>query len=204
MHKAVFERNNMHWMYFLSLEEDLIALARSIEFAEPNFNVFSIECTRLLLAACSEVDVVMKLLATPHSTKEPKKVANLGECRELLAGRYPIISEASVLIPRHGLRLTPWASWREGKQPAWWDGYNDVKHRRAEHYAQATLVNVLNAIAGLLVALMLYLRQIKIVDIIMPATWLLRPYHLQGSYCISPDGHLIDLRPEHFRNEDEI
>lgn len=201
MSVAAFERNDMHWMYFLSLEEDLITLARAIEFAEPNFNVFSIECTRLLLAACSEVDVVMKLLATPYSSRMPKKVANLGECRELLADRYPIISEAMVSIPRHDLKLTPWASWRDGKQPAWWDGYNDVKHRRAEHFSLATLINVLNAIAGLLVALMLYLREIKLVDIVMPATLLLRPYHLQGSYCISPEGHLIDLRPENFRGE---
>lgn len=199
MGNVIFERNDMHWMYFLSLEEDLIALARYVEFSEPNFEVFSIECTRLLLAACSEVDVVMKLLATPCSARE---VRNLGECRELLFDRHPIIAEASVSIPRHSLMLTPWASWKEGKQPSWWDGYNAVKHRRSEHYAQATLRNVLDAIAGLLVALLVYLRQTKAVDIIMPATMLLRPHWQQGSYCISPDGHLIDLRPESFRDEE--
>lgn len=198
MSGVVVERKDMHWMYFLALEEDLLRLARYVEFSEPNFGVFSIECARLLLAACSEVDVVLKLVAESWDGGEVK---SLFQCRQIVMKHYPLITEADVSIPRHGLRMRPWASWELGSQPTWWEDYNAVKHRRSQHYAQATLRNALEAIAGLMVVLLMYLHRTKAVDIVMPATLLLRPYFKQGSYCVSPEGHLIDLRSEDLHSE---
>lgn len=204
MSAAKFEYNNMHWMYLLALEEDLRTLARYVEFAPENLEVFSLECTRLLLAACSEVDTVIKLLAEPHineASKAKKTHISMGDCRQALFEHHSVISTAMVSIPRYGLNYMPWANWAKKKQPKWWDAYTLVKHQRAKHYAQATLGNVLDAIAGLFVVLLVYLRTCG-VDIIMPATLLFRPYWQLGSYCISSEGHLIDLRPEHLRPEE--
>ena len=36
-----------------------------------------------------------------------------------------------------------------GKNPSWWRSYNDVKHQRDLHFAEANLENCTNAIAGL-------------------------------------------------------
>jgi hypothetical protein len=49
-----------HWNYFLAIERDLETLARYVEFDSKNFECFSIETARLLLAAAAEVDIVCK------------------------------------------------------------------------------------------------------------------------------------------------
>lgn len=51
-----------HWNYFLALEHDLEILSRYVEFEERNFDCFSIESARILLAAASETDVVCKMI----------------------------------------------------------------------------------------------------------------------------------------------
>ena len=39
----------------------------------------------------------------------------------------------------------------DNQNPLWWGSYNNVKHHRHEHFKDANLKNVLNAVAGLLV-----------------------------------------------------
>jgi len=56
-----------------------------------------------------------------------------------------------VSIPKYILALTPWLDWDQGNNPAWWRSYNNVKHERNAHYAEANLGNALSAIAGLCV-----------------------------------------------------
>ena len=48
-----------YWQYYLSFEEDVDRLFRYIEPAEYNFAVYSVELTRLYLAICSEIDVIL-------------------------------------------------------------------------------------------------------------------------------------------------
>lgn len=192
--------NDRHWMYFLSLEEDLIRLSRSIEFSERNMDVFSIETTRLFLATCSEVDVLLKTLAAPHVAKERKDL-NIGDCRVALADRYPMIKEAVVSIPRFQARLSPFASWLEKRQPGWWDDHTLVKHQRYDHYAKATVSNLLSAMAGLMVVALTYFQETGW-HAVRPAPTVMHPYWNQASYCLDPYGHLIDLRSEHLRPED--
>ena len=63
----------LHWNYFLALERDMEVVARYIEFAVPNFQVYSIELAHLLFAAASEVDVVSKLLCSELEPSAPRK-----------------------------------------------------------------------------------------------------------------------------------
>jgi hypothetical protein len=51
------------------------------------------------------------------------------------------------------ITIKPWRGWNSGTSPAWWDSYNDVKHKRHVRYTDANLANVLHAAAGLLVLL---------------------------------------------------
>ncbi len=55
-------KTDAHWNYFLSTEADLIELSRFVEFDKRNYNCFSVEMARLLMAAAAEVDVVCKQL----------------------------------------------------------------------------------------------------------------------------------------------
>lgn len=50
----------VHNNYFLILVSDIERVARYIAYEESNFQTYSIESARLLLAASSEVDVVLK------------------------------------------------------------------------------------------------------------------------------------------------
>lgn len=192
MSSAKFGYNDRHWMYFLSLEDDLRIITRYIELATENMNVYSIECSRLILAASAEVEVVMKQVADGCGKCKTK---NLGRgCRKIVVKRYSDLSNYTASLPRYGLEYTPWASW-PSQQPQWWIDYNNVKHHRDEYFEQASLGNALNALAALYVTALMYLRQ-KGIDIIMPASILFRPDPRLGAYCISPEGHLIDLRSQ--------
>ena len=58
---------SVEWDYFLSIEEDFI---RTIPFVEPregNFDTYSTQYAKILLAAASETDTVLKRLKDDRS-----------------------------------------------------------------------------------------------------------------------------------------
>ncbi len=146
----------LHWKFLLSVEEDFQRLSRFIEVHPDNFNTYSIELARLLLSLGSEVDVVAKALIASFDTAARSE--NIDQHRKILVAKFPKFSSIEVLIPKHELVLQPWSSWSEGTNPTWWASYNNVKHKRHQHYPDASLENALNAGAGLY-SLLLYLYQ---------------------------------------------
>ena len=52
-----------YWNYYLELEEQLLQTKRFVDFDTSNYKTFSIEYLKLLQAACSEIDVVAKIMA---------------------------------------------------------------------------------------------------------------------------------------------
>lgn len=149
-HQAV----SVHLNYFSCLEDDLLSLSRWIEFCEQNEGVYSIELARLLMTACAEVDVVARALCkiiSPASTAE-----SINAYQAQLIEALPMLPHAKVTMARFGMSFTPWVNWAEPKSPPyWWTAYNKVKHHRAENFQRASLKNVLNAVAGLIVLLLL-------------------------------------------------
>ena len=106
-----------HWRYFLSLESDLHALSRYVDFTKDNFACYSIELARIILSACSEVDVVAKQICT--HVKSDQDANNIQLYRKILHPTFPNIERFQVLVRRHGLELTPWANWAQDKSPDW-------------------------------------------------------------------------------------
>lgn len=142
------------WNYFFCIEEDITALSRWIEFAPDNEHVYSIELARLLMTASAEVDVVAKTLCRALDPRS--RAASIGAYKLQLLQAFPALPGAEVAIPRFGKTLHPWSTWRgEDQAPLWWTANNKIKHHRAEHFREASLKNVLNAVAGLLVLLVL-------------------------------------------------
>ncbi len=147
----------MHWNYFLSTEADLIRLSRFIEFHPKNYNCFSVEMARLLMASAAEVDVVCKELC--RAINPASRAGSINQYRDEIVHAFPMIPKFEVLMPRHGLRLKPWTNWgRPNNPPAWWTAYNKTKHHRHTDYHKACLKNVLNAVSGLFV-ICLYLNK---------------------------------------------
>lgn len=145
-------RVDPHWNYFLALEEDLVRLARFVEFSKANYQTYSIEMIRLLLATASEVDVVMKLRCRQIGSN----ASSIGRYREALRNERPILCDMNAFVPRYGLTLAPWHNWVGDTNPDWWTDHNKVKHARDDNYPRANLKNVLNAVGGLFLLLLSY------------------------------------------------
>ena len=163
-----------HWNYLLAIEQDLDRLSRYIEFDKKNFKCFSIEIARILLAAGAETDVVCKRIC--RGINAHPRAENILNYRSLIKPHYSGIPKFQVLVPRFGLTLKPWDSWKNSNGvPLWWTAYNKLKHQRDTEYDKANLKNALNAVAGLFV-LVLYLYKDKAErGELVPSPQLLRP-----------------------------
>src|SRR5690348_10681043 len=107
-------KSNLHWNYFLALEQDMSQVSRYIEFCKANLSVFSIELAHLLLSAASEVDVMAKCFCKIVDPKSKPK--NIEDYRKILmhsarAGNSFDLSIVAALIPRHGMDFKPWENW---------------------------------------------------------------------------------------------
>ena len=143
-----------HLNYFSCLEDDLLELSRWVEFCAENESVYSIELARLLMTAAAEVDVVAKALCA--AIDRPRAAESINVYQEVLIRALPMLPDAVVDMPRFGMKFQPWVNWAQAKNPPdWWQGNNKVKHQRSTHFDRASLKNVLNAIAGLLILLLL-------------------------------------------------
>lgn len=151
-------QNYVHWNYFVALEQDLAELSRYVEFSNDNFKTYSIELAHLLLAAASEVDVVLKLIC---SLKNPaKNHENINDYKNSIKQHLPYLLDRNCYIHRFGLTFEPWIDWNGDKNPIWWRSYNNVKHERNIHFKDANLENTLNAMAGLSLAIVYYYQEI--------------------------------------------
>ncbi|MGB8339649.1 MAG: hypothetical protein WCD07_10565 [Burkholderiales bacterium] len=138
---------NEHWRYFLALEQDVERTTRFVEPHPSNYKTYSIEFARLIISACSEVDVVAKVLCEAIDPSAP--ATNMDQYRAVIHKRYPRIHEALVEVPRFGLAMEPWKEWGGAANPGWWKDHQLVKHQRHKHFAQADLEHCIVSAAGL-------------------------------------------------------
>ena len=145
-----------YWQHFLALEADFAATSRYVEFSKDNFGTYSVEYAKLLLAIGSEVDVLCKIMCRKYGAAH----RNIDDYRECLTAKTKIASEV-VVVRRYNLTFRPWGEWSDGSEnPAWWKSYNNVKHHRDSHFADANLETSANAISGLFIAV-LYCREVE-------------------------------------------
>jgi hypothetical protein len=149
-----FKTSRLHWNFFISIEDDLKKISRYIEFSERNFGTYSIELARILFSASSEVDTVMKQICKLH---EPdRKFKSINEYRALIKQNVPDLIDEEIIIDRYGIKVKPWLSWLDAKNPAWWSSYTEIKHNRNEFFEKANLVNAINAVGALLIVQVYY------------------------------------------------
>lgn len=168
-----------HWNYLLAIEQDLNEMSRYVEFDEKNFDCFSIEIARVLLASGAEVDVVCrqicKVLDPKLKAKELKDL-KIDKYRDKIKPRFPAIPRFQVSLLRFGLTLTPWDEWnKKDGVPLWWTAYNKIKHQRDSEYHRANLKNALNAVAGLFVMVLHLYKEKAELGELLPSPQLLRP-----------------------------
>lgn len=147
----------IHWNYFIALEKDLETISRFVEFCTNNESTYSIEFAKLLMAASSEVDVVLKLLCKLKNLSYD----NINQYRECIKVHYPAMINESIYLERFSMNMKPWDNWNSSnaKNPDWWKSYNNVKHERNINYHKANLKNTINSMGTLLIVLIYYYKE---------------------------------------------
>ena len=136
-----------YWQYYLSFEEDIDRIFRYIEPSEHNLSVYSVELTRLYLAICSEIDVLLKAYCKLlDASFSPSKI---NEYAEVVVSSNKGLCSETVKLQRFGLSMTPFSDWESLSTPVWWKKHNGVKHNRGINFKDANLGNVLNSFSAL-------------------------------------------------------
>jgi hypothetical protein len=150
-----------YWNYYLALEQDLSNLARFVELDQNNYHVHSIELAHLLLAASSEVDVILKEFCSLKNSSKRHK--NIDDYRDTVKSHVAAMINEKCYISRFGLTLTPWVNWSpvSASNPDWWRSYNNVKHQRNTSFREANLENTLNAMAALHIVNIYYQKELE-------------------------------------------
>lgn len=183
----------LHWNYFLAIESDLEEVSRYIEFSEGNYDTFSIELAHLLLTSASEVDVVAKGIC--RFLVNNSRAQSINAYRGIITQCLPEFAQEVIFVPRYNITLHPWSNWinDENQNPLWWRSYNNVKHQRQAHFSDANLKNVLNAVAGLLLAVF-YFYRLKFISEQMPIQ-----NNKDVTQILKPEPSFLRLRDEYYR-----
>ncbi|WP_104035145.1 hypothetical protein [Vibrio jasicida] len=180
-----------HWQHFLSLESDFINTIEYVELSEANSETHSIVYTKLLLAICSEVDVVAKLVC--KKIEQSSTASNIGAYRSEITNKYQSFHTVECLIPRYDMVISPWLAWSGNGNPSWWKEHNDVKHSRSEHFQLANQKNVKAALAGLF-TLLLYLYHEELYSgSLLPLPKLLDYEKMPGHLTVNPGAELPSI-----------
>lgn len=160
-----------YWYYFCSLCAQLDYTKQYVDHKTVECNdqmvlvngeTYSNEFLKILLLAASEFETIGKLLSKEIDATF-KESGNIIAITEMILSKYPRIVET--VIATDFQTLIPLFNWNVENTPTgqkklagleWWTAYTDIKHRRYDYFAKATLKHCINSLASLLV-LELYL-----------------------------------------------
>ena len=156
-----------YWNYAELLNEQLGKTASYVEPDELNYDTYSVTYTNILLSACSEIEVVAKLICqiidpnvdylsseipNKDGTKMVRNRVEMVTLSSTLLKRFPHIYQTKAEIINKHKMIYPLECWKEKNcEPPWWKAYNMVKHYRHQHFNDATLENTLNSVAALII-----------------------------------------------------
>lgn len=147
---------------YLCIEKELRNIFNFIEPSEQNVKVFSFELYSLLLRACTEVELNCKLILTSNGYTKSGNF-NMCDYKKIQKSSKLSLYKISINNWRYNDEdrnyyydkkiLYPFGSFELDKSPSWYSDYNQVKHNREDNFQKASLENVLNAVAGILILL---------------------------------------------------
>lgn len=142
-----FNKPIHHWNYFLAIEDDLINTSRYVEFTIDNMKTYSVEYTKIILSAASEVDVLLKQIYSSFGYK--KKQPNFKDFCDVLKIKLNSLITEQLCLEQYGITLCPFEEWKNDSQPGWHTAYNNLKHNRTLNYKEANLENALLSVGAL-------------------------------------------------------
>lgn len=143
-----------YWEYYCALESDFKQISRFIDFSDENLETYSIELTRILLSACSELDVIFKdICFLINPSLKPEKI---NDYRVIIRKNLNKIIDEKVNVGFHFFNVQPFKLWEDDETPKWWKMHNKVKHQRNTYFKEANLENARNAICALFICVNYY------------------------------------------------
>ena len=152
------EKQVLHyWNYAEILNEELGMTAQFVEPDISNYDTYSLMYTKIILSACSEVEIICRLLCQiidkTCDYTSPKQRMQMKELSKALLTRFPNIHQAKTEIVQKREYIYLFKEWEKnpkGNLP-WWKEYNLIKHYRFKHFGNATLGNALNSVSALII-----------------------------------------------------
>ena len=151
-----FNKPIHHWNYFLSIEEELMKTAKFVEFDLDNKKTFSIEYTKIILEACSEVDVLLNQIGKIFG--QDKKRPNFKDHFKIIDTNVKTLITENLCIEQYGIDIQPYEEWTIDNELDWHRVYNNLKHNRGEHYKKGNLENTLLSVGALFTTVIHYYR----------------------------------------------
>jgi len=143
----IFKKPIHHWNYYLAIEDDLINTSRYVEIAFDNFKTYSVEYTKIIISAASEVDVLLKQIYSSLGHKKIKP--NFKDYCGVIKDKLNSLITEQLCLEQYGLTLNPFIEWENNDQPSWHIAYNNLKHNRTLNYKEANLENALLSVGAL-------------------------------------------------------
>lgn len=147
----MLEINNEKWRCFLMLEKDFITIQEYVEFNTNNYKSYSIKFRSIISQACSEIDIIFKLICG-FPLDERKELDDYFGYFQMNHQEF-ITTEIS--LPLYNINnISPWLDWKKGVPPSFWTANNKLKHQGT--LEQANLKNSLFSLAALFTLLLAY------------------------------------------------
>ena len=135
-----------HWRYYLLLESELETALRYVEPSTGNANTYSIEFARQILATCAQFETVARLLCSWRVHQTPRGIQQVMSHLNDIGPGLP--GWRTRFYPQNEV-VAPFSDWSRSKMPAWWNGYNRLKHEPSHNLPYATLTAAVRSVAAL-------------------------------------------------------
>lgn len=131
------------------LELDLKKVFEYVEPCDKNLETYSQRLYELLLRACTEFEANAKAIICANSYHKSQDKLKMQDYRHINKATKLSDYKVSLLSwnpePKE---LQPFKDWKGTHELDWYSAYNSVKHNRFSKFHDASLENVINAIAG--------------------------------------------------------
>jgi len=142
-----FKNPTLHWNYFLSIEAEFIETLKFVEIDKDNFKTFSTAYTKIILSACSEIDVLLKQIGKFFGQKKDRP--NFGDHLKFVDKYLTTLKTETIYTNGYDIVISPFEGWTQKDELEWHRTYNNLKHNRGQFYKDGNLEVALESVAAL-------------------------------------------------------
>ena len=126
--------------------DDIEEIFKVIAPHSNQFSVYGHAIRNIIILACTELDARMQSILVSNGVQSIGKYFEMLDYCKLKDALK--LDEYELSFYRYGDlgTFSPFSTWESDKQLYWYKSYNQIKHNREKHFAEAKLFNAINAI----------------------------------------------------------